>query len=50
MESERNQDAARLDELTAETRNIISDTKDRIKALEHESMAVDAQMRRNTVC
>jgi syntaxin 1B/2/3 len=49
MDTGRDQDAARLDELTAETRNIINNLKDRIKALDREPMAVDAQMRRNRV-
>jgi len=46
-DSGRDLDAARLDELTAETRNIINNVKERIKALDRESMAADAQMRRN---
>jgi syntaxin 1B/2/3 len=49
MDSGRDVDAARLDELTAETRNVINNLKERIKALDREPMAADAQMRRNRV-
>jgi hypothetical protein len=50
MDSGRVLDAAQLDELTAETRKLINNLKDRIKALDREPMAADAQMRRNRVC
>ena len=49
MDSGRDVDAARLDELTAETRNVINNLKERIKALDREPMAADAQMRKNRV-
>jgi len=49
MDSGRVQDAARLDEVTAETRKVINNLKDRIKALDREPMGADAQMRRNRV-
>ena len=48
-DSGRDLDATRLDELTAETRNVINNLKERIKALDREPMAADAQMRKNRV-
>ncbi|KAF8231301.1 t-SNARE [Tricholoma matsutake] len=47
IDSGRDLDAAQLDELTAETRKLMNNLKDRIKALDREPMAADAQMRRN---